>query len=290
MHTPTSDLSLTADSERERLQAELAGLRQALDTLGAYVYVKDLDGRYTYANRLVCELFGATPEEVIGRDDAEFFDLDLSDQLKAVDRQVLETGQTLEREEINILKETGETRTYWSIKAPLRDTQGRIVGLWGISTDISDRLTTEAKLAEYRQLIDTVLDNVDAYIYMKDRDGRYLFVNPKVAQLYRRTEAEILGRTDAELFPAAVADEFRRLDERVFASGQRRASGEQMLDEDGQLHHFWSVKLPLQRPGQADCLIGFSTDITEVAEAQAAMARSEARFRTLFEASSEAIA
>ena len=142
-----------------------------------------------------------------------------------------------------------------------------------------------AERADPRQ----VLDTVDAYIYMKDRDGRYRYVNSKVARLYHRTEAEILGRTDAELFPAAVAAEFRRLDEQVFASGQRQASVERMRDEDGQWHHFWSVKRPLHRPGQPDALIGFSTNITEVAETQAAMARSEARFRALFEASSEAI-
>jgi PAS domain S-box-containing protein len=89
---------LTAASDGERLQAELAGLRHALDTMGAYIYVKDLEGRYTYANRLVCQLFGAAPEGVIGHDDGDFFDLERSTQLKAVDRLVLDMGQTLERE------------------------------------------------------------------------------------------------------------------------------------------------------------------------------------------------
>ncbi|KAA6181777.1 PAS domain-containing protein [Thiohalocapsa marina] len=84
---------------------------------------------------------------VIGHHDGEPFDLERSVQLQAVDRQVLETGQLLEREEHNILKQTGETRTYWSIKAPLRDAHGRIVGLCGISTDITDALATEVKLA-----------------------------------------------------------------------------------------------------------------------------------------------
>jgi len=155
--------------------------------------------------------------------------------------------------------------------------------------DITDRRADEDKLAEYRQLIDIVLDNVDAHIYMKDREGRYLYVNPKVANLYRRHEAEILGRSDAELFPPELACEFNRLDDQVFATGARQASEERLIDPEGRPHHFWSVKLPLRRPGQGDCLIGFSSEISELKEAQAAVARSEARFRALFEASSEAV-
>jgi len=275
--------------EVTRLQSELGGLRLALDTLGVYFYTKDQAGRYTYANRLVCELFGAPLAMVQGRDDGDFFDFSQSAAIRENDRRVLDAEETLEREERNVIKATGEVRSYWSVKAPLRDDLGQIVGLCGLSLDITDRRADEDKLAEYRQLIDIVLDNVDAHIYMKDREGRYLYVNPKVANLYRRHEAEILGRSDAELFPPELACEFNRLDDQVFATGARQASEERLIDPEGRPHHFWSVKLPLRRPGQGDCLIGFSSEISELKEAQAAVARSEARFRALFEASSEAV-
>ncbi len=277
------------NQEVRRLQAELGGLRLALDTLGVYIYTKDQAGRYAYANRLVCELFGAPLAMVQGRDDGDFFDFSQSAAIRENDRRVLEAGETLEREERNVIKATGEVRSYWSVKAPLRDDLGQIVGLCGLSLDITDRRADEDKLAEYRQLIDIVLDNVDAHIYMKDREGRYLYVNPKVANLFGRPEAEILGRSDAELFPPELAGEFKRLDDLVFATGARQASEECLVDPDGRPHHFWSVKLPLRRPGQGDCLIGFSSEISELKEALAAVARSEARFRALFEASSEAV-
>lgn len=275
--------------EVRRLQAELAGLRLALDTLGVYIYTKDLAGRYAYANRLVCELFGVPLAAVQGREDGDFFDFSQSVAIWENDQRVLEAGETLEREERNVIKATGELRSYWSVKAPLRDDLGQIVGLCGLSLDITDRRANEQKLAEYRQLIDIVLDNVDAHIYLKDREGRYRYVNPKVSDLFRRPEVEILGHSDAELFPPELAGEFKRLDDQVFATGGRQASEERLIDPDGRPHHFWSVKLPLRRAGQGDCLIGFSTEISELKKAQAAMARSEARFRALFEASSEAV-
>lgn len=108
-----------------------------IDTLDIAIYSKDTEGRYTYANRMVRDLFGASLEETVGQDDSAFFDLDEADDLKANDREVLATGRTVAREERDVVKETGEERTYWTIKAPLRDASGTIVGLCGVSLDIT---------------------------------------------------------------------------------------------------------------------------------------------------------
>lgn len=108
-----------------------------LDTLDIAVYSKDTDGRYTYANRMVCDLFGASLDEIVGRDDSEFFDLEEADDLKVNDREVMATGHAVAREERDIVKETGEERVYWTIKAPLRDASGKVIGLCGVSLDIT---------------------------------------------------------------------------------------------------------------------------------------------------------
>lgn len=124
---------------------------------------------------------------------------------------------------------------------------------------------------------------------MKGPDRRYLFVSPQVAALFRRTPAEILGRTDAELFPEQDTLRFRELDDKVYSTGQRHAAEEVFPDAQGRLRHYWSIKLIKRLGEQQDCLIGFSADITELKQAEEALARSEARFRALFEGSTEAL-
>ncbi len=126
-------------------------LPQALDGIGSYVFMKDLQGRYTYANAKVCELFGRPLEQVLGRDDSEFFDLVRSQELKRNDLEVITTGMGLEREERNILP-SGELRIYWTAKVPLRDAQGQVIGVCGISTDISEMYRLREEL---RVLADT---------------------------------------------------------------------------------------------------------------------------------------
>jgi len=108
-----------------------------LDTLKAYVYSKDLDGNYTYANRSVQKLFGADLAGIVGKDDSEFFDLERSNELRANDQEVLNTGNTVSREERNIIEETGEERVYWTVKSAVRDEVGTVVGMCGVSIDIT---------------------------------------------------------------------------------------------------------------------------------------------------------
>jgi PAS domain S-box-containing protein len=114
-------------------------MAQLFDLVDSYAYVKDTAGRYVFTNKKVQELFGRTAEEIVGKDDSAFFDLALADQLRVNDRLVIDGGQTIDREEKNVVKATGEERVYWTVKTPIRDRAGRIIGMCGISTDVTGR-------------------------------------------------------------------------------------------------------------------------------------------------------
>ena len=135
-----------ADSENASLQNTIIGLRTVLDQTGTYIFTKDTAGRYTYVNQMTKDLFGASFEDIVGRDDSHFFDLALANELRINDRLVIDLGETIEREESNIIKATGEMRIYWTVKKPLRNDQGQIIGLCGISTDITQRKMMENAL------------------------------------------------------------------------------------------------------------------------------------------------
>lgn len=112
--------------------------QEILDKVGAYVYIKDLQGRYQYVNQKVCELFDLDLREIEGKDDSAFFSFEHSDELRRNDMAVMEEGNTVEREERNIIRTTGEERFYWVIKHPMRGEQGQIIGMYGISIDITE--------------------------------------------------------------------------------------------------------------------------------------------------------
>lgn len=138
MTTTSSENSLLSgsDSHHTQLQEMVSGLRTLLDLVDSYAYLKDTSGRYIFVNKKVQELFGHAYEDILGKDDTSFFDLTLSNQLKVNDRLVIDNGETIEREERDIIKSTGEERIYWTVKKPIRDQRGQIIGMCGISTDI----------------------------------------------------------------------------------------------------------------------------------------------------------
>lgn len=156
-------------TERKRDEAALQASEQKmlaiLDNVEAYIYLKDTEGRYLFANRMVRELWHATMEEVVGYEDEKFFDAQTSGLIKSNDRRVLQHGESLSVEETNLVQATGQRATYWSRKIPLRHEDGRIYALCGISTDITERKKIEesVKQAEYMMRESQRVANIGSY-------------------------------------------------------------------------------------------------------------------------------
>ncbi|MCY1274983.1 Adaptive-response sensory-kinase SasA [compost metagenome] len=119
-------------------------LRQIVDNSSAVIYVKDLQGRLQLVNQAFEQLFGRSATEVLGHTDHELFPAPEADLLRANDRRVVESGQSLEFEEQVEL--AGERRTYLSTKIPLFDDHGRVIAVCGMSTDITARKHQEEAL------------------------------------------------------------------------------------------------------------------------------------------------
>ncbi|MDC8756427.1 CHASE domain-containing protein [Janthinobacterium fluminis] len=120
------------------------------------------------------------------------------------------------------------------------------------------------KETEQRLLLDTVLNNVDAHVYMKDHDRRYIYANAKMAEVLGQPLEQIIGKLDRELMPAARADAAWELDKQVFEDCVKHTTEEQYADRDGEVRHLWTVKVPLLHESAINAVIGLSTDVTEL--------------------------
>jgi PAS domain S-box-containing protein len=139
------DVSDAKRAERERLRAGTL-LRTIMETAAGLIYAKDRQGRLLAANEAVLEMIGKLWEEVEGHTDLDF----LSDPLQAdavmcSDRQVMEQGR-IERVEELVSGEDGRERVWYATKAPMRDSNGQVIGLVGVSVDITDRKRDEDRL------------------------------------------------------------------------------------------------------------------------------------------------
>ncbi|HJV91953.1 MAG TPA: PAS domain S-box protein, partial [Azonexus sp.] len=148
-----------------RRRAELAlqesenKLEIILDSVDAFIYIKGTDYRYRYANRRVCELFGRPMEGIVDHHDAEFFDQATAANLRANDSRVIECGERVVEEEVNTSADGRITSAFLSIKIPLRESDGTIYALCGISTDITIRKRAEAELEQYRHHLEALVES-----------------------------------------------------------------------------------------------------------------------------------
>ena len=205
----------------ESLARERSLLRTLIDNLPDSIYAKDATGRKTLANpadlkNLRCK----TEAEAIGKTDFDLFPRDIAEKFWADDQKVIQGQPVINREEY-FLDEEGKKRWLLTSKLPLRDQQGKIVGLVGIGRDITERKQAEETAANERALLRTLVDHLPVAVYLKDLAGRKTLANPmELSYTGATSEAEILGKTDSDLFPPEVAAVYRADDQKVLDSGQ----------------------------------------------------------------------
>jgi PAS domain S-box-containing protein len=128
---------------------------------------------------------------------------------------------------------------------------------------VTARKRAEDALRQNQQLLQDVINNTTAVIYVKYSDGRYLLINRRFEQLFHLTMDQIAGRTDHEIFPKDIADAFRANDVTVLERNTAVEYEEYAPHSDG-LHTYISIKFPLcDHTGKPYATCGISTDITE---------------------------
>lgn len=249
--------------------ADAAHLRSILDEAEVLIYSKDLAGRYVWANRRALEVSGRAMEDVLGKTDRELLPLELAERFRLIDEQ-LTSGQTDRLTvESTLTMADGSVRSFENISKPLKDSDGRTIGVFGTSADITVRKELERELKQQGKLLQTILDHADASIYMIDGDHRFHYVNKACAQLLQRPGEEIVGKLDLEFLDTDTAMRLRVLNERVFQTGQPQRGEDEYIDPAGVKRVFWTVKAPLHSAdGEPPMLIGISTDITAIHQAQ----------------------
>ena len=147
------------------------------------------------------------------------------------------------------------------------------------------------QLHNSQQLLQSIVDHTNACIFVKEfwqTNGTYLLINQQFETLFNISRQDIQGKNDYDIFPPATADKFRKIDLKVFESGQLMNVEEVVPQSDG-MHRYISVKFPLlNADGQPYAICGIATDITERKQAELALqqAKEELEIR-VFERTAE---
>jgi two-component system aerobic respiration control sensor histidine kinase ArcB len=225
-----------------------------------YLYWKNRDGRYLGCNDAFARFLRLTsPQEIIGKCDADFVSAFLLDDILKVDQEIINTGTEKTVEE-TILDFDEIPRFFLSKKAPLRDDANSIIGIVGTSIDITN----------YAEPKNAVFFHSTANLFWKDKEGKYLGCNEACAKLLKlNSPVEIIGKTDADFIPEPYRDEVLKLDQYVLETGKEQIIEEIGVDCEGNPAFYISKKTPLKdQNGNIIGLTGTSLDVTKFKQAE----------------------
>ncbi len=274
---------LALREQRDQLDARGRLLRTVIDAIPEHVYVKDREGRCLVRNKYSADYLGLDdPSEAVGLtvfDTSE--DPEVAADYWAEEDRVMRTGEAeIDYEEPYAFG--GETGWIVTSRIPLRDDSGAVVGLVGVTRDVTEQKRSRAEVEAQRRLLQTVIDTIPDHIYVKDVQGRGTLRNvASAASLGFANPDDAIGTTDAEVWRQRANDEATVSDIEGFgltASADDLTvirTGRALRDkEERDASGGWllTTKVPLRDPdGTVSGLVGVSRDITAQKAVQAAL-------------------
>ena len=251
---------------------------------------QDRAGCFLRVNRALCELIGASAEELVGRELAEIVVPGEGSDTDARYVPWMLAGEVPGYEvEKRLGRADGEQLVSLVSVSLVRDAEERPLYLIVQVQDVTARKRAEAGLHESRERVQSIIDNTPAVIYVKDGEGRYTLVNRSFEQLFGIDRERAAGRSDEELFPSELASAMRANDLRVMREHVPLQVEEAIEHPDGP-HTYLSAKFPLRDddgPGRTRSARS-PTDITERKRAEQALRESEQHFRRIVDTAHDA--
>jgi PAS domain S-box-containing protein len=267
----------------EALRESQALYRSLVVHIPAGMFRKDREGRYVFVNDRFCQLKGVSVDEILGKTPQEFAEYqsakEAADRGKVVPRQrtsvtqgaehhelIMRTGQSIELEE-SYPQPDGRVEYFQVVKSPVFGPDGQVIGSQGIQFDITERREAEAALRESEQRFVQFMRNLSGLAYIKNLEGRYVFVNDAYERTFGIPVADWLGKTSDEFFSTGVAVRRPQDAAHMLAERSLLVTTEEVSTKAG-LRFFNTIEFPIVRPDEPLLLGGISMDVTEIRQAQ----------------------
>ena len=287
---------------RKKMEVELkesqARLGEAIDLAHLVNWEFDVrSGIFTFNDRFYA-LYGTTAERESGYQmPAEIYAREFvhpDDQYLVADevnKAVQATDpQFISQVEHRIIRCDGEVRTIVVRFGITKDENGRTVRTHGVNQDITERKRIETELKEHDMFLNRLIETLPGPLFYKDRSGKYTGCNHAFEQYVGKSKDQILGKSVFEIWPKDIADVYFARDEELFSHPGIQIYETKILFADGTRHDVIFNKATFTgAAGTIEGIVGVILDITERNKAVEAMKKSEIRFRSLIQNSSDII-
>lgn len=254
--------------------------RMLMDATPDHIYFKDLESRFVRNNLAQARMLGATsPDECVGKSDFDYFSHEHAAQARADELEIIRTGVPLVSKVEHITLRDGSSGWVSTTKLPWRDDEGRIIGTFGLTRDITAGKEAGLKLEAERVLLHTIIENLPARIFVKDASARFVLNNQAhLTSLGAADQAAAIGHTTLDFHPGERGQKAMDEDNAVLRTGKSILHQEKsQVDASGATRWSLMTKVPIYNAEhKINGLVGISYDITQRKLAEQELARRNA--------------
>jgi PAS domain S-box-containing protein len=175
------------------LKASETQLNTVMQTIPDLIWLKDKDGIYLACNAMIERFFGAKEYDIIGKTDYDFINKELADSFREYDRKAMAEGKATGNEEWITFSDDGRRVCLDTIKTPMIDQAGRLIGVLGTARDITERKKMEESLKGSEERFRSFAESAPVGIFGTDLKGVTNYVNPRWCEISKMDPAEALG-------------------------------------------------------------------------------------------------
>lgn len=246
-------------------------LQSIIDNTNNVIYIKHLDGTYALINNKYEEVFEISKKDVIGKTDYDLFEHEIAKKFIENDKAVEKSLISIETEERAVFK--GREIIYLSNKFPVFDAEGEMIGICGISTDITKldilRKSIEASEENYK----TLVSNIQGVVYRcaTTTDWKMFFISDYIHELSGYPAEDFIMNNKRTFASIIHPDDEKMVENTVFGGLERRESYRityRIIHEDGSVRWVHEKGCGYYEPNDEDAkyLDGVIVDITAVKE------------------------
>jgi PAS domain S-box-containing protein len=285
-------------TERKRSEEALRNsetrLHSLVQTIPDLVWLKDVNGVYLSCNKMFERMFGASEAEIVGKTDYDFVDRELADSFLMHDRNAMEAGKPTSNEESVTFVDDGHRAFLETIKTPMYDNLGKLIGVLGIGRDITERKHAEEKLHKSDEQLTSIYNTVGDVIFLlaveEEEKYRFISVNQSFYKITGISREEVIGKRVNEIIHepslSMVLGKYRQaIEENTIVRWEETTDY-----PAGRLTGEVSIAPVFDAAGHCTHLVGSVHDNTMRKKVEEALRESEMRYRNILEVSPVGIA
>ncbi|MCH7558892.1 MAG: PAS domain S-box protein [Planctomycetes bacterium] len=268
----------------EALRKSKNKYRTLLENLPQKIFLKDRNSVYVSCNENYARDLNIKAEEIVGRTDYEFYSKELAEKYRKDDKRIMKSGETEDIEEQYI--KDGKELIVHTVKTPVKDARGNVIGILGIFWDITERKWAEEEIKKFK----TISDKAGFGVGISDLESNLTYVNELFAQMHGYKVDELIGKNLSIFHSEEQMENVNRLNKQLIEKGSFVAEEVWHSRKDGTIFcALVNGTLIRDDKGQPQFLSCTALDITERKQVEEKVLESEKKYRGLTENLSELV-